>query len=174
MNVKVRWILPAAGLLLFLAAAGMGIWHWYDNNVDRSGWVEKDGQRIYRDFYADPVSGWLELPEGTQCTCRCACTTPVFAAATAGGLEVRFPVCFQYAAHAPRTAAAISAAAIDESAPLDHAGRPSIVLRMVGEGERLWDIAKSYGTTAADILQANALEDGCPAAGQLLLIPRKR
>ena len=65
MNVKVRWILPAAGLLLFLAAAGMGIWHWYDNNVDRSGWVEKDGQRIYRDFYADPVSGWLELPEGT-------------------------------------------------------------------------------------------------------------
>lgn len=65
MNVKVRWILPAAGLLLFLAAAGMGIWHWYDNNVDRSGWIEKDGQRIYRDFYADPVSGWLELPEGT-------------------------------------------------------------------------------------------------------------
>lgn len=65
MNVKVRWILPAAGLLLFLAAAGMGIWHWYDSNVDRSGWIEKDGQRIYRDFYADPVSGWLELPEGT-------------------------------------------------------------------------------------------------------------
>ena len=29
MNVKVRWILPAAGLLLFLAAVGMGIWHWY-------------------------------------------------------------------------------------------------------------------------------------------------
>ena len=116
----------------------------------------------------------LELPEGTQCTCRCACTTPVFAAATAGGLEVRFPVCFRYAAHTPQTAAGISAASLDENAPLDHAGRPSIVLRMVGEGERLWDIAKSYGTTAADILQANALEDGCPAAGQLLLIPRKR
>ena len=116
----------------------------------------------------------LELPEGTQCTCRCACTTPVFAAATAGGLEVRFPVCFRYAAHTPQTAAGISAASLDENAPLDHAGRPSIVLRMVGEGERLWDIAKSYGTTAADILQANALEEGCPAAGQLLLIPRKR
>ena len=116
----------------------------------------------------------LDLPEGAACACRCVCPAPVFAAAASGGLEVRFPVCFQYAAHAPRTAAAISAAAIDESAPLDHAGRPSIVLRMVGEGERLWDIAKSYGTTAADIAQANALEEGVPAAGQLLLIPRKR
>ena len=98
----------------------------------------------------------------------------MFAAATAGGLEVRFPVCFQYAAHAPRSVAGISAASIDEGAPLDHAGRPSIVLRMVGAGERLWDIAKSYGTTSADILQANALEEDAPAAGQLLLIPRKR
>ena len=116
----------------------------------------------------------LDLPEGARCSCRCVCTAPVFAAATAGGLEVRFPVCFQYAAHAPRSVAGISAASIDEGAPLDHAGRPSIVLRMVGEGERLWDIAKSYGTTSADILQANALEEDAPAAGQLLLIPRKR
>ena len=30
---------------------------------------------------------------------------------------------------------------------------------MVGNGERLWDIAKSYGTTAQDIMCANALEE---------------
>ena len=116
----------------------------------------------------------LDLPEDAQCTCRCACTGPVFAAAAAGGLEVRLPVSFRYTARAARTAAGISAASIDENAPLDHAGRPSIVLRLVGEGERLWDIAKSYGTTTAGILQANALEDGTPAAGQLLLIAGKR
>ena len=116
----------------------------------------------------------LDLPEGSLCTCACSCTAPVFAAAAAGGLEVRFPVEFRYTARAVRTVAGISAAAVDENAPLDHAQRPSIILRMVGEGERLWDIAKSYGATSADIVQANALEEERAAAGQLLLIPRKR
>lgn len=116
----------------------------------------------------------LELPEQSLCSCHCFCTAPVFAAAAAGGLEVRFPVCFQYTALSGRSVAGISDITIDESAPLDHANRPSIVLRMVGEGERLWDIAKSYGTTAGDIIQANALEDDVPADGRLLLIPRKR
>ena len=45
---------------------------------------------------------------------------------------------------------------------------------MVGEGERLWDIAKTYGTTTEDIVQANALGEEAPQAGQLLLIPKKR
>ena len=56
------WVL--LGLILFSAAAG-GFWYWYDNNVDRSGWVEKDGTRFYRDFHADPVTGWLVLEDGT-------------------------------------------------------------------------------------------------------------
>ena len=42
---------------------------------------------------------------------------------------------------------------------------------MVGNGERLWDIAKSYGTTAQDIMCANALEEDVAPEGQLLLIP---
>ena len=45
---------------------------------------------------------------------------------------------------------------------------------MVGSGERLWDIAKSYGTTAQDIMRANDLEEEPAPEGQLLLIPRKR
>ena len=63
---------------------------------------------------------------------------------------------------------------MEETEPLDHNQRPSIVLRMVGPGERLWDIAKSYGTTAGDIVQANGLEEDMPVGGRLLLIPRKR
>ena len=42
------------------------------------------------------------------------------------------------------------------------------------EGERLWDIAKAYGTTTGDIVQANALEEESLPMGQLLLIPKKR
>ncbi len=66
---------------------------------------------------------------------------------------------FRYTAMTSRTTAAVSAVHMDEGTPRDHSGQPSIVLRMVGNGERLWDIAKSYGTTAQDIMCANALEE---------------
>ena len=64
MYAKKQRILPIILTLVILIAAVAGGWSWYDNNVDRSGWVERRGVRYYRDFYADPVSGWLELPEG--------------------------------------------------------------------------------------------------------------
>ena len=121
-----------------------------------------------------PVSCPVELPEGARCSCRCACTAPVYAAPTAGGVEVRFPVRFGWLALMGSKAAAVSAVTFDENAPIDHTGQPSIVLRMVTGGERLWDIAKAYGTTGRDVMQANALEEEELPDGQLLLIPRKR
>ena len=63
MRTKTRIFLPLL-LALIIVGSCVGGWFWYDNNVDRSGWVEKDGVRFYRDFYADPVSGWLELEDG--------------------------------------------------------------------------------------------------------------
>ena len=45
-------------LLLFSACVA---WVVYDSKVDRSGWVEKDGVRYYRDFHAKPVTGWLDI-----------------------------------------------------------------------------------------------------------------
>lgn len=61
MKTKLRILGPVLIVCLILSALAGGGWYWYDNNVDRSGWVEKKGIRIYRDFHADPVSGWLEL-----------------------------------------------------------------------------------------------------------------
>ena len=116
----------------------------------------------------------LELPEDASCTCLCSCTAPVLATPTAGGIEVRFSLSFSYTALTSRTAAAVAAVQLDENAAADHAGQPSIVLRVVGAGERLWDIAKAYGTTSRDIVQANGLEEELAPEGQLLLIPRKR
>lgn len=63
MRTKKR-LLPVLLILLGIAAAALGGWLWYDNNVDRSGWTEEDGVRFYRDFHAKPVSGWLELEDG--------------------------------------------------------------------------------------------------------------
>ncbi len=49
-------------LVLFaLAGAAFGGWYWYDNNVDRSGWVLTDGVYSYKDFYGDYVTGWQEI-----------------------------------------------------------------------------------------------------------------
>jgi hypothetical protein len=48
-------------------------------------------------------------------------------------------------------------------------GRPSIVIRRKG-GARLWDIAKTCGSTVDSILRANGLEEE-PDADKMLLIP---
>lgn len=47
--------------------------------------------------------------------------------------------------------------------------RPSLILRRA-DGQRLWDIAKSCGTTVQAICQANQLQSE-PVPGQMLLIP---
>lgn len=59
-----RYVLIILMALVLLSALGYGGWVWYDGHVDRSGWVEKEGVRFYRDFHARPVSGWLTLPQG--------------------------------------------------------------------------------------------------------------
>ena len=64
MNRKTRLILLAFLIFFIIIGACAGGWIWYDNHVDRSGWVEEDGIRYYQDFHADPVSGWLELEDG--------------------------------------------------------------------------------------------------------------
>ncbi len=58
-TIKVLFALLIA--LAVLAGAGIGGWYWYDNNVDRSGWVESQGVYSYKDFYGDYVTGWQEL-----------------------------------------------------------------------------------------------------------------
>lgn len=121
-----------------------------------------------------PVSCQVELPEGCTCSCLCRSPEPVFATPTSGGLEVRFQLEFHYLALSGSAVSGVSDLRADEDAPREAGAQPSIVLRMVGEQERLWDIAKAYGTTRRDIIQANELEGESIPRGQLLLIPRKR
>ncbi len=47
-------------VLAIILALTIG-WTVYDNTVDRSGWVEKDGSYAYQDFHGKEISGWLEL-----------------------------------------------------------------------------------------------------------------
>jgi hypothetical protein len=50
----------------------------------------------------------------------------------------------------------------------------SVIIRSPDEKETLWDIAKGYSTTMADIMNANKLEANEIKAGQMLLIPFSR
>lgn len=116
----------------------------------------------------------VELPAGAVCSCRCVCSGEGAAAPAGGGVELRCPLEFRYLSLLPRQTTGVAQVRLEEDAPRDPAARPSIVLRAVEEGERLWDIAKAYGTTMEDIVQANSLGEDALTAGRVLLIPKKR
>lgn len=115
----------------------------------------------------------LEVPEGCRCFCQCEPVGDVYATPASGGIEVRFSLDFSFTAVSQQRTAVLSE--LQQGVEPEEAGeRPSLVLRRFESGERLWDVAKVYGTTIADIISANEL-DGEPAAvGKLLLIPRRR
>lgn len=115
----------------------------------------------------------VELPENSACSCRSRSVGEVFATPTSGGVEIRFDLDFRYLALSSKRVAAVAGVKAGEAIVRDGEKEPSIVLRVVGQ-ERLWDIAKTYRTTMADIMQANELEEGGALDGKLLLIPRKR
>ncbi len=115
----------------------------------------------------------LELPEGCVCFCQCEVVGDVYASAAMGGIEARFSLDFRFCALARRQLTSLSALAPGE-VPESSGEQPSLVLRMLEGGERLWDVAKTYGTTIGDIISANELEGEAAAAGRLLLIPRRR
>lgn len=93
---------------------------------------------------------------------------------TAGGLEIRSDLEFQILLMGEETMLGLASLQVNSDTELDYSGKPSIVLRQFHDGETLWEIAKAYCTTCAEIERANELQDGGAAVGQMLLIPRKR
>ena len=115
----------------------------------------------------------LELPEQCSCFCRCEEVGEAYSAPAAGGIESRFALDFSYCALTSAVTSVLETVQPGEEA--EEAGDlPSLVLRAMEAGEQLWDLAKAYHTTTADIISANELSDEDAAAGRLLLIPRKR
>lgn len=121
-----------------------------------------------------PATCPVELPKGVSCSAHCACSGECSATSVGGGVEIRYLLAFHCLARQTINAVGVSEMHLEENSPRDSSAQPSIVLRMVGEGERLWDIAKVYGTTTEEITQANALSEETLPAGQVLLIPKKR
>lgn len=113
----------------------------------------------------------VTVPEQAQC--RAACSVPTAdASVTEEGLELRLEAEFSYLVTRQQRLRCLSAFTLEEAQ--EEAEGPSIVLRKLGPEESLWDVAKACRTTVSEIEQANDLAGEGAAAGQMLLIPRRR
>ena len=123
--------------------------------------------------YTVPVSCELPIPQQGRCAVQCQLVGEPSATPVTGGLEVRFEAEFSYLITRGEQAWHVSAVRPGQPAQVP-CERPSVVIRMVGPGERLWDIAKCCASTVANIQAANAMEGTQAPAGTLLLIPKCR
>jgi len=135
-------------------------------------YLGEDGEP-YGERHGLEVACPMELGEGLDCLCRCEGVGDIYATPAAMGLEARFALDFRYLTFRREEISSVSSLTPGQ-APEETGERPSLVLRALERGERLWDVAKSCGTTVADIMGCNELEEESQAAGRLLLIPRKR
>ncbi len=88
------------------------------------------------------------------------------------GFEVRLPVTFRlYSARQEELTAVTSAQMLGE---IDRSATPSLILRRMGNGETLWDLAKQCRTEGQAILAANGLTQESDITDQMLLIPKVR
>lgn len=114
-----------------------------------------------------------KVPGGADCLSFC--TVPeADASVTGDGVELRLGLEFPTVITRQQNLQVLTAFTLNPEQTVTEGPRPSIVLRQLGDGERLWDIAKAYRTTAAEIEGANSLAGEQPRQGQMLLIPRTR
>lgn len=124
---------------------------------------------------AYPIQAEAALGTQRDAVVRCGCRSAGNLAATpvTGGMEVRFDLEFPYLVLGQETCPMVTGV---RPLPAEEGGgpKPSVILRVVGEKEPLWDIAKACSSTVADIMTANELDSDSAPAGKLLLIPKQR
>jgi nucleoid-associated protein YgaU len=103
------------------------------------------------------------------------CGREIFGVAAGNAIELRIPVDFNISQTVERQIRTLSGLSYDETAPLESGNAPSLTLYRLQRGDTMWNLAKRHKTTAKLILNANGLEnEENLAAGQLLIIPKKR
>jgi hypothetical protein len=98
-----------------------------------------------------------------------------FAAAVAGGIEVRVPVELHTKVFGTCKLSPVNEVAVNDAEDQAPVIMPSLVLSRVGSDESLWSLAKKYKSTQALIRQANGLDETAGVnPGDLLIIAKKR
>lgn len=123
--------------------------------------------------YVVPASCKVDLPVDCHCSCQCRPVGEPVAVPVTGGFEVRLD--FEFSWRMTKTELMPCVASAKQSAKKIEAGqKPSVIIRMVSNGETLWDVAKACSSTIQDICAANGLSSECAAPGTVLLIPTRR
>ena len=107
-----------------------------------------------------------ELPQAV----RVICAPPVMQMGTES-CQIKIPVEFLIHQAKHHKLEAVSVVELQEQEKKEI---PSLVLRRIGQGECLWDIAKQYGTDPQLICSVNQLEDETALPEGMLLIPKVR
>ncbi len=123
--------------------------------------------------YALPLSCDVEVPQDCSCTCSCKPAGDVLAVPVTGGIEVRLEADFDWLMTKMESKPCVSSVK-KGNAEISAVPQPSVMIRMVSQGETLWDIAKACRATVQDICMANELSSEHVAWGTMLLIPTKR
>jgi len=120
------------------------------------------------------IKAETEIDHSAAPRIRVSCAGEVSASPAPDGVDTRFTLEFFVETGRKGQKTAILRGEAEESSPGDER-IPSLVLRKFDQGMRLWDIAKLYRATTADILAANGLEEeSAISADRLLLIPRHK
>ena len=120
------------------------------------------------------VKGEMESGEDSGPRITLHCPGEVTGTPSPEGMEVRFTLEFWMDTGKRLQKLCIADASVEEPEPSAQR-QPSVILRKFDRSGRLWDIAKQYRTTCADILSANQVEsEQAILADKLLLIPRRK
>lgn len=154
--------------------------HSADGAMFRSGvtvralYLDEGGVPLIAERCID-VSCQADWMEDGRISASCCCPEEPQGSIGERGIEVRFPVEFQAQGCRRRERMCIQQVRMPTEQRKDLSKMPSLVLRSLGKGENLWDLAKRYSTTIPAILSANELESESQLPREkLLLIPRTR
>lgn len=89
-------------------------------------------------------------------------------------VHVDFELDYLLAVFSRRDEEMIASLTVDETKPCIPADRPAMVLYYPKKGEMLWDIAKRYGTTVADIRSACGVQGDAVDGQHVIMLPRKK
>ena len=119
------------------------------------------------------ISSKCDLPENCTATLESVCCGELHAIPMHGGIELRFSVLFNLSTECRCRYMTLKSLQAQERSEKTEK-MPSLIVKPVKRGQKLWDLAKEYRTTVANISAANDLEGEILSNDEVLLIPRKR
>lgn len=121
--------------------------------------------------FVHPLHYTTECPQQMISCCRCCVSGEILATPVSGGIEMRLTPQLHYSFVESDAISMVVSTTLGEGRDRNNT---SVVLRLPQAGEGLWDIAKSYGSTISQIIQANDLEGEELPLEKMLLIPSMR